>query len=386
MSDPRPALLELLCLAAFHDPSAPIPGRVARLAESIDWQEALEGARFHLLEPAVWRLVSSDPQVPEDVRDRLRKAALAGSARNLVLTSALKRLLTVFDEAEVPVVVLKGPVLATEAYGDLSRRCFTDIDLLVKREETTKAFTVLEAAGFSSFYPLNDDWKTRYVRRFYEMTFRDHLGVSIDLHWSLIDSQFSFCPPEAETWKDTRQVDVCGTAVSTLSADMTARYLCLHVAKHHWDRLGWLADVAHWMTHGPAMNWEPLARDEKSGRYVMITLGLIEKLSGRSIPAEVSERIARDGIVQEQIASVQSRLLQAASPAVTRSAHWRTEFARAMPSTFDRWRSFYSTLFRPSILEWKAVPLPAALSPLYAVIRPCRLLWKRLKGIGAEPG
>jgi len=112
---------------------------------------------------------------------------------------------------------------------------------------------------------------------------------------------------------------------------------------------------------------------------VLITLGLIEKLSGLPVPAGLGEMIAADRCVQEQIARVDSRLLRTSHPGVTRSAHWRTEFARAMPSSLDRWRSFYSTLFRPSILEWAAVPLPEALSPLYAVIRPCRLAWKRIK-------
>jgi hypothetical protein len=55
-----------------------------------------------------------------------------------------------------------------------------------------------------------------------------------------------------------------------------------------------------------------------------------------------------------------------------------------MPRSGDRWRSFYSTLFRPSVKEWRAVPLPEAMSPLYAIIRPCRLLWKRLRRSAAD--
>lgn len=142
----------------------------------------------------------------------------------------------------------------------------------------------------------------------------------------------------------------------------------------------------YWRSRGPEIDWAKLAREPATGRFVMITLGLIQRLSDLPMPPGVKELLERDPIVQGQIASIESRLLRSTSSKVTRTAQWRTDYARAMPTSLDRWRSFYSTLFRPSILEWMAVPLPEVLSPLYAVIRPYRLLVKRLRGARRTPG
>jgi hypothetical protein len=112
---------------------------------------------------------------------------------------------------------------------------------------------------------------------------------------------------------------------------------------------------------------------------------LIERLLDRPLPPGVAALLDNDPLAKKQIAAVDARLLRTGRYEITRSAHWRTEFARAMPKSSDRWRSFYSTLFRPSVLEWMAVPLPEVLSPLYAVIRPCRLLWTRLRSKAFSP-
>jgi hypothetical protein len=379
MSDSISAVRELLLIAAFRDPSQPPPERLAAIIADIDWEMAVRFAKFHLLEPALWQLASHIESLPASAKDGLRAAVQTGSARNLILGAATAQLTALLNESGIESLILKGPVLAEEAYGDLSRRWFSDVDVLVRQAEALKAIAALESAGFTSVVALDEGWRRRYLQRFYELSFRDRRGVSIDLHWSLLDSQFSFCPSEVDAWTNTRVVNVRGVPIRTLSTEMTAKYLCLHVSKHHWDRLGWLADIAHWIERVPGVDWGLLAGDPATGRFVMITLGLIERLAGTRLPSVVFDRIRRDTVVTAQIASVESRLIRSPTPAVTQTPQWRTEYARAMPLSNDRWRSLCSTLFRPSILEWQAVPLPQVLSPLYAVIRPWRLAWKRVR-------
>jgi hypothetical protein len=351
----------------------------ALLRQPLDWVEIEAAAKFHLLEPLLFRVLADFTDVPGDVHRRLRQANIAGSARNLSLTAAASRLQSVLDGGSIENLALKGPILAVEAYGDIVGRWFTDVDVIVRRRDAVTAIDFLEHHGYRPVFPLRGRWQPRYVKRFYEIALVDPSGIAVDLHWSLLDSQFSICPTEGETWSAVRQVSVLHSELRTLSPGMTARYLCLHVAKHHWDRLGWLADIAHWAARHPEFDWNAQAEHPRAGVYVQMALALIERLLGRPMPAEVARRIESNPAVRLAVERIAQRL-EAGTSRVTDRAQWRTDYVRLMPSAGDRWRSLTSTLFRPSVLEWMAVPLPPALAPLYAVIRPARLVWKRMAG------
>jgi hypothetical protein len=51
-------------------------------------------------------------------------------------------------------------------------------------------------------------------------------------------------------------------------------------------------------------------------------------------------------------------------------------FFRTMQRTRDRLHFLHQVVFRPTPLEWRALPLPVALAPLHYLVRPVRLLWR----------
>ena len=65
------------------------------------------------------------------------------STRNLVLTAELLRLFNLFDQAEIPAISFKGPVLTQLLYGDFSLREFSDLDIVVREADVSKAEDIL---------------------------------------------------------------------------------------------------------------------------------------------------------------------------------------------------------------------------------------------------
>ncbi len=371
---------QLLLLVARPDRTEEETARLrALVAAGLDWNRLERETAFHHLELGLWKALYDCAGFPESIRQRLRMQAVEGAARNLRLIAMAGQVFREFRQRSMSLLVLKGPVLAQEGYGDVTGRLFSDIDVLVHPADAPRALQVLRNLKFEPLFPIDRIGERRYLKRFYEISLQHPTGAILDLHWSLLNRDFSFAPTESASWSSVRGVCVGKEELPTLSIDMTARYLCLHVAKHHWDRLGWLSDVAHWMFRQPDVDWPRLAAEPGTGRYVAVTLQLIEKLFDR-LPACGRIDTQDDPLVAKLSQSVANRLLSTPDPEVTRSAHWRTEFGRAMPTTGDRWRSVVSTLFRPSIREWIEVPLPWWLSPLYVFIRPARLLWSRLRG------
>ena len=55
-----------------------------------------------------------------------------------------------------PLVSIKGPVWAQVLYGDIGRRSWSDLDLLVDEDQAVLAREVLLAGGFTDSGPFNE--------------------------------------------------------------------------------------------------------------------------------------------------------------------------------------------------------------------------------------
>src|SRR5207237_1564484 len=94
-----------------------------------------------------------------------------------------------FAEAAIPAIVLKGPALAIQAYGDCSRRSFGDIDLLVKKNDLPMAQKLIDGWGYTpKFGALMAD---RLVNGQHALEFSGP-GPNIEVHWSLLSRHLRF--------------------------------------------------------------------------------------------------------------------------------------------------------------------------------------------------
>jgi hypothetical protein len=76
--------------------------------------------------------------MPAEWLARLRMQYMMNAARNMKMTAELLRILDALKEAGIKAMPLKGPVLAQQLYGDVALRQFSDLDILVAREDANK--------------------------------------------------------------------------------------------------------------------------------------------------------------------------------------------------------------------------------------------------------
>ena len=124
------SFLETVCDASFERTAAHSveerpacgPAALARMAYC------------HNLEPLLHRFVADRLLTAPSaaLAQRWETAYFESLARNNVLLDALARLLEATEKVSVEVLVLKGLVTAARAYGDLSLRSMSDIDLLCR--------------------------------------------------------------------------------------------------------------------------------------------------------------------------------------------------------------------------------------------------------------
>src|SRR5882762_1654364 len=144
------ALLE--CASPSHDRQ-----RLRGFLRSVDWPRLLalaeeHGVTGHLT--ASLRGLEED-LIPPEIRQALVDRQRAQIFLTLRLTAELFRILDQFTSEGIGALVVKGPVLAVQAYGDPAMRAYGDLDLLVRHRDIRRATELLSAAGFSPAVPLS---------------------------------------------------------------------------------------------------------------------------------------------------------------------------------------------------------------------------------------
>jgi hypothetical protein len=231
---------------------------------------------------------------------------------------------------------------------------------------------VLEANGFA---PSADDFAS--VRHLsHEQAFGSREGrVQVDLHGRLFSRELF--PVDLEEMLDRLEaVRIAGREVPTFAAEELLVVLAEHAHKHLWQRLAWLADLAHLIAARPGLDWArtlAFARRSGSRRVLAIGVGLAAELLAAPVPSEILGRLRSDPVARGLEREVRERLF-----AELRGELVELEFelSRLQWRSRERWRDRLRYALTPNESDWVVLPLPRALALLYYPIRPFRLVAK----------
>ena len=262
--------------------------------------------------PLLYRsLLSTSPEaVPIDIRQQLQEAFYVNAGRNLFLSRELLTLLRLLEAQGIAAIPYKGPVLATTAYGSLALRQFSDLDVLVRPQDARRARDVLLAHGYQRLdYRSTARTEPWYrLRKVYELVRADR-QILVELHWAITSWTFFFPLHAARLWERLETVSLLETPVRSLAREDLLLLLCVHGAKHHWSRLGWICDVAA-LLQAP-LDWGyTMAQAERLGGRRMLGLGLLlaQALLGTALPEHVWGRVQADPVVPWLATQVCARL------------------------------------------------------------------------------
>jgi hypothetical protein len=348
------------------------------LAQQLDWEYLVQMARHHGVVSLVYRsLRGHTDQVPESWLMAIKASYRQAAKASLLLTGELLEVLELFAAHGIPAIPLKGPVLATLAYGDVALRQFGDLDILVRPEDVARAKMLLVARGYHRD-PLLPDWQEPlHLRTHYVSTLvqnRNHIVV--ELHQRCRPRYFAFSLDTNGLWERLVSVNVAGRPVSSLSVEDTLLFLCAHGANHWWERLAWICDIAELMRSQPNIDWKEVrARARALGAERMVLLGLLlaHDLLGADMPDIFRQAVDNDRKLVSLAAYVQERLFQnpGEAPGLYAGTHFHLS---ARERWLDRVRYCLGVAAVTTSEDWSLVRLPASLSFVYSLIRPFRLL------------
>src|SRR3989440_7235273 len=239
---------ELLLLCARCQVSEEDSARIECLAAgALDWDYLFRLARRHAVLPLLHRSISEHARdaAPQSFRQRLRDRFRENATRNLLLAGELARISRLFESEGVHVLAYKGPSLAVSAYGDLSLRRFVDLDIIVRARDVRRAGELLRSLGFGLSDGLSESQENFLLRLQHNIAYTSDAGrFIVELHWGLTSSRFADLPIGEGVWERAETIAFGGGEVRCLSAEDLLLALCVHGAKHLWERLAWGCDVA----------------------------------------------------------------------------------------------------------------------------------------------
>src|SRR2546427_841220 len=375
----RPEAELLRCCARTRLDDGTAERLATLLRSSLDWEWLLRNAHAHGLLPLLYRHLRSTPDsVPAEIRGALREGFEANAQRALRLTAELLRLHDQLASRGVTVIPYKGPVLAASVYGDLALRPFRDLDFLVQRHDADRAERVLAAEGYRPLYGLTPEQEKVFRAATCESAFSRN-GDIVELHWAFGPRDFPLALEVEAVRTRLEPVAIGTTRMDTLCADDLLVVLCAHGAKHLWERLEWICDVAELLRSTPGLDLDgglERARDLGVHRMVLLALRLARDLLDAPLPDTVARRAQADAAGARLAAQVQSAVFpHVPSPPPDRAG--LSPFPLRAP---ERWRDLprYCARgrFTPTLGDWAWLRLPDALYPLYYVVRPIRLVVK----------
>jgi hypothetical protein len=352
---------------------------ISRLSESgLDWPRVLELGEHHGVLPLVHQaLEETKAQVPPEVRLALDARCEENVRRSLRFTAELFRVLDCLQSAGVPAMPYKGPVLAQIAYGDLARRDFSDLDVLVPREEVLRAKEALRSLGYAPAARFSAAEERAYLATGYEYTFDGPAGANLlEIQWDIVPRFYSVDFRMHEFFTRAVEVELAGRRVKSLAPEDLLLALCVHAAKHAWIRLCWLRDIAG-VTSALTIDWDAMGR--RAGRLGIrrilgVSLALAQRLLGADMAPAMRACLAADPQVRRLCAQIIGRI--PAGECNTESPDYFRLMLRLRERVLDQMHFAMRLAFTPSVGEWKLVRLPAPLFPLYRGIRLFRLAKK----------
>lgn len=378
---PRPEVEILICAGQVGCESE----RAARLRRLLqgefDWDYLLSLAHPHGMLPLLYLSVQTTcaDAVTGDILDQLREHFQRTTQRNLFLTGELLKLLELFAAHQVSAIPFKGPTLASLAYGDVGLREFSDLDILIRQQDVSRAKELLVSCGYRPQVSLTAAQEAAFLRSENALLFsRDDIQSIVELHWELTPRYLSSRLDQNHLWERLELTSPGGQGIFTLAPEHLLLFLCVHGAKHGWDCLGWICDVARLVNVRRDLDWGLVlvrARQQGDERMLLVGLALARELLGAVVPAAVSEAIEADSVATALARKICVRYRQ--SPDRPPGIVERSLFhLKAKERLRDKVGYCLHVLITPSVADWEFLRLPGALSFLYFLLRPIRLIRK----------
>lgn len=386
--------LVLLLQCARHYLNGGCQHQIQQLVKfpELNWSNVIKLASFHRLLPILSKVLSSNPSIAPSgaVMKALHAYQLKNIGKNFTLVNELRKFLKILDAHHIKSITFKGPMTAISAYGDLSLRNFSDLDLLVHPDDFLKLREIAVGSGYhcdklmaveerECLQQFNAQEQASYFQSQKEYSlFEPESHIFLDIHQGILSKQFLPLFDTEWIWDHTQEMKIGERQVLGLTPEVQVLVAIVQGAEECWPQLGKLFDVAMLIGKHPNLDWDTLidlSESLDSLPRLVLGLKLIQSLYGVTLPAKVEEKIKTLPAIQELTQTIQHNIL------LENPCHVDSRLTVGMVfyqlRLMQNWKNrvrYVLTLMHPTLADMAAMPLPKALFFIYYLLRPFRLM------------
>jgi hypothetical protein len=234
------------------------------------------------------RLSDTEGVIEEDFARSLETQLRELQLRYMRMQHACGRVLATLDQANIPVICMRGVSVTELLYGDgAALRPISDMDLLIDERQMLNAKQALWDIGFRP----DSKYRNIYFRG----------DISIDLHHEPLGIEriqmWKYLTPLRidDFMKHAREGELAGETALLLLPRVYLPYLCFHALKHSFERLIWLRDIALLANRvSQSRQWNEVSqgiREYRLERPCYYALTYVKEHFGAVVPEELLEKI-----------------------------------------------------------------------------------------------
>jgi hypothetical protein len=339
---------------------------------NINWDKFIKLSLKHRLYPFY---KYSDISIPESVINELRLKHQQNTMRILPMVSELIRINKVFQEYDIEVIWMKGPVLSQKLYNNVNTRIYNDLDVLIDIENFQKVQEIMLCLGYEL---TNLPSELNFFQKKILFHFRNQIdffnknnNTTVEIHWRLTNPKGLYDISFQNLLSSAENEIIAGEKIPTLGKENYLLYLMTHCALHQWVLLSWLKDIDSFIMKYP-INFEILFNEARKWRLEKIvyqSLVLSNIIFNTRLPEK--HEIIKDSLYKKFI---NTSLKNITSDKIFQSGSDISKFRHV----FDLMKLSKSLSYKLNALfkifintdDWKNIRLPLLLFPIYFIIRP----------------
>jgi hypothetical protein len=345
------------------------------LIKPFRWERLILLSERHRLLPMLYKNIRAESvNFHIEIPSILKEKFIAQTQHVLQLATEGVRISNILNRDGIQSILLKGPFLSQQIYGDDALRPSRDIDILILPDSIERVNEILRNEGYRRVYPdfeLSKKQKIFYQHYKNQYAYRNpHNGCLIEIHWRLFSQKSLFPTPTEQVFAERQELNMAGSPIHVLSKKHCFEYLCLHGSLHQWFRLLWLRDIAQFLGNKEDNLDELLINAKKNGNERPVEQAII--LSNLFFGSPDYSAITKSNNLVKSITNFAvnaaiSNEQKTLSQKITRLRipFYKIKLKRSINYKLSCW-----SILHPNFNDWKRVKLPDSLFFLYFFLRP----------------
>jgi hypothetical protein len=284
------------------------------VTDRLNWEYIYKLASLHGVSNLVFKNLEkcgNKAFIPSRILTKLEKEYHKTAFINRLLTREYDSILRVYNKNNIKIMPLKGIAFCKQLYNNIGLRPFTDIDILVEKNDLDNSEKLLKDMS----YRKKNEYSYKNKRPFHSIYWRKEgsFFIFLELHWDIDYSDSPFGIKIADVWSRAEVTRNRDRSFYMPSLEDNIILNSFHIVRgvnfdHARLPLKNFCDLSEIIKRDfNKINWQLLT--ERSKKYkiirpVFLVLFLLQKLFHVSIPETIGNEIGRTGLKEEMAQTV----------------------------------------------------------------------------------